>query len=446
MTVARRDYVAAVQSRYFQICVLVVPLIMVGSGLLGSEARMQKATRDQTFAVIDRTPGARFFPIIETAIKTRNDSDLVDARSGEKTKAAYRLEKVEPSAYTPEAMAQQRLELSKRVRNEELNGFLEIGPDVGQSEAPPGSERAELRFQAEGLGAASRVDSFPRLAERAINIELLQKRVADAGLTLAQAQQVLQPTLLQSRSLSFREPESGKITEERQESVVARYASMMVLVMLIYMGILLCSSFLIQAVLEEKMQRIVEVLLGSVSPFQLMMGKLLGLGAVSFTLVAIYAGGLYWAAQYMDWAEYLPTLEIVPWFLVFFILGILLYGSVAMALGAASTDLKEVNVLFTPVVIVAALPLILLPFVQDSPHGLLALAFSFFPPTTPTFMMARLVSPTGLPWWQPVLAALLMVATMLFCVWAAGRVFRVGLLVQGKGARFHEIVQWIIHG
>jgi ABC-2 type transport system permease protein len=296
------------------------------------------------------------------------------------------------------------------------------------------------------VAAEVRFDAFPRWAERVINETVRQKRCAAAGLSPVQMLEIERRVPLVSKTLSQENPKTGGIEETSEGSVLARYGSMMTLVMLMYLGIVLCASFTLQAVLEEKMQRIAEILLGSVRPFELMMGKLLGLGGASLTITVIYFGGLYWVARWFGWLDYLPSWDVMPWFFVFFVLGIMLYGSISMAMGASSTDMKEANMLFTPVLLVAILPLMLLPLIQDEPNGPLAIAFSLFPPTAPTFMMARMAFPSGLPIWQPIVGVVLLLGATLATVWGAGRIFRVGILMHGKGAKFGDLFKWLVQG
>src|SRR5262249_53686867 len=132
--------------------------------------------------------------------------------------------------------------------------------------------------------------------------------------------------------------------------------------MLMFMVIMVGATPLMQGVVEEKMQRIAEVLLGSVSPFQLMMGKLLGTVGVSLTLVAVYLGGAYIfalkseAAQKYGFIEHLPV-ELIAWFVVFQVLAVILYGSLFIAIGAACTDMKETQSLIWPVMLLATMPM-----------------------------------------------------------------------------------------
>lgn len=435
LTIARREYLAAVRSRYFVISITLVFLFTGGGMLLGKLAGKQKETREQKFAIIDRSPGEEYFKLLDTAVQKRNASELVDAKTSEQTKPAFRLEKTAPAA-SESAALQQRFELSERVRKSDLRGFLEIGPEEG---------KPALVFYSDADSLSPRLDSFSRWAERIINQNIQLKRFSDAGVNVQQLQAIIEPVPLRSKLLTERNAKTGQLEESSEGTGLAMHIVPMMLVMVMYMVILLCSSLMLQAVLEEKMQRIYEVLLGSVTPFELMMGKLVGMTGVSLTLTAVYMASGWWVARWYGVAELMP-LAIMPWVAVFLILGLFLYGSLCLALGSACSDLKEAQTMMTPIALLAVLPMFFLPFIQDEPNGALAVAMSLFPPATPMLMVARQVAPAGIPWWQPLLGVLIMTATTLACVWAAGRIFRVGILVQGKGAKMREMLQWMVQG
>ena len=215
--------------------------------------------------------------------------------------------------------------------------------------------------------------------------------------------------------------------------------------MLMFMMVLLGAVPAMQGIVEEKQQRIAEVLLGSVPPFQLMLGKLIGVVGVSFTVATFYLGGGYAVAAYFSMTALLAP-GIVIWFVLYMILASLMYGSLFMAVGAAANDMKETQSLQMPIMMTATLPLLLLGSVLRDPDGPIAIVGSFVPLSAPMLMIARLSSPGGVAWWQPALAAVGVLATALTCVWAAGRVFRVGLLMQGKGVKLSDLARWIVRG
>ncbi len=193
------------------------------------------------------------------------------------------------------------------------------------------------------------------------------------------------------------------------------------------------------------MQRIAEMMLGSIRPFELMMGKLVGLMGVSLTLAALYLGGAYWAAHHFGMMELIsPT--ILAWVRAYLILAILMYGALFIAVGAACADIRDTQTMLWPVMLLAMLPLFVWINVAKEPASTFATAISFIPTATPMLMLIRVAVPPGIAWWQPALGLVLMAVTTVFCVYAAGRIFRVGILMQGKGASVRDLARWVFRG
>ncbi len=158
-----------------------------------------------------------------------------------------------------------------------------------------------------------------------------------------------------------------------------------------------------QGVVEEKMQRIAEVLLGSVRPFQLMLGKLLGMTGVSLTIAARIPGRASTGRPSTTASRirrrracWRGSCSSRRW-------RRLMYGSLFIAIGAACTDMKETQNLLWPVMLLATMPMFLLGSVLQEPNSPVVTGLSFFPFATPMLMIARLAMPPGMPWWQPVL-------------------------------------------
>jgi ABC-type Na+ efflux pump permease subunit len=162
-------------------------------------------------------------------------------------------------------------------------------------------------------------------------------------------------------------------------------------------------------------------------------------------VVAVYLGGTYWVADYYGISDLLPG-RVLGWFLIYQVLAVIMYGSLFAAIGAACTDIKETQTLMLPVALLACLPLFFLRPVLEDPTSDLSAALSFIPFATPMLMTARQAMPAGVPTWQALLGVLGVLLTTAGCVYAAGRVFRVGMLLQGKGARFSDLARWIFRG
>jgi ABC-2 type transport system permease protein len=144
----------------------------------------------------------------------------------------------------------------------------------------------------------------------------------------------------------------------------------------------------------------------------------------------------------MGYVSAIPP-SLVAWFLVFLVLAMLIYGAASMAIGSACNDVKEAQNLMLPVMLPIMMPMFVMGAVVESPSSPLAVGMSLFPPATPLMMLLRVgLHPTP-PTWQVALSAVLTLLTTAFCVWAAGRVFRVGLLMQGKSASLGQMVRWV---
>jgi ABC-2 type transport system permease protein len=452
LVIASREYQAAVRTKAFLIGLLVLPVMMGGSIIVQMLLKDKVDLTEKPFALIDRTPGQQLLPHIQSALEVRNNKQIYDPDKPDKQiQPKFEIEAVAPSADSPEARAAQRHELSERVRKGKLFGFAEIGRDVLTPVPAPVGKTAPLPKPkgTPGQGAGSEVpdefallyqsnsptyDTFSRWLHGVVNEKVKDLRGRKAGLEPDKLKEVLQPVALNSRNL-----------EGKDENPVLALLMPGGLLILMFMMILLGATPLVQSVVEEKMQRIAEVLLGSVPPFQLMMGKLLGMAGVSLTLTACYLGGALWAAHHYDVAENL-TPALLAWFLIFQALAVIMYGSVFIAIGAACTDMRETQTLIWPVMLVACIPMFVWLNVVREPNGALALGLSYFPFSTPMVMVARQAVPPGIPWWQPALGVLLVLLTTVVCVYIAGRIFRVGILMQGKGAQVGELVRWVVRG
>jgi ABC-type Na+ efflux pump permease subunit len=176
-----------------------------------------------------------------------------------------------------------------------------------------------------------------------------------------------------------------------------------------------------------------------------MMGKLLGSVAVSLLLGFIYLSGGYALAAYWGYGGVL-TPGLVIAFLFYLVLAVLLFGSMFIAIGAACTDLKDAQNMMTPAMILVMFPLFMWIAVLRAPDSGLALAISLFPPSTPFIMLLRIALQPPPPLWQILLSAVLVCITVVLAVWAAGRIFRAGLLLHGKAATPREMLRWITAG
>jgi len=244
----------------------------------------------------------------------------------------------------------------------------------------------------------------------------------------------------------------------------------------IYLFIFIYGSQVMRGVIEEKTNRIMELMVSSIKPFELMMGKIIGIGSLALIqfLVWIGLGALIFtifSAVFIDPAmsdpamlngngvsdqlaalEEVPTFKIytslmtIPWakviisFLFYFIGGYLLYGALFAAIGSAVDKESDSQQFMLPITIPLILSLLVIIRALDNPDGPIATWMSMIPLTSPLVMMARV--PFDVEIWQLLLSMFILAVSFIFCVWLAAKIYRVGILMYGKKPTFKELYRW----
>ena len=247
---------------------------------------------------------------------------------------------------------------------------------------------------------------------------------------------------------------------------------------MLFMFIIIYGNMIMRSVIEEKTSRIIEVIISSVKPIQLMMGKIIGtslagitqfviwivLGSILMTIVSLVFGINFAEMQtpqqemmeqamqstdvqnqmqnLMTAIYNLPIANLIVAFILFFIGGYLLYSSLYAAIGAAVDNETDTQQFMLPIL----MPLILAVYVGvftviEDPHGTVSTVFSFIPFTSPVVMLMRI--PFGVPIWQQLIALLLLIGTFIFTVWFAAKIYRVGILMYGKKPSYKELYKWL---
>jgi ABC-2 type transport system permease protein len=282
---------------------------------------------------------------------------------------------------------------------------------------------------------------LPRFLDAAVGRAILAIRFQAAALDPVAVDRLVRTPGLATLGL-FERDASGGMTAAPEVDQLRVVAVPAVFMGLMFVIVLSSAPQLLNSVMEEKMSRISEVLISSITPFQLMMGKLLGSTAVSLLLAIIYVGGAYRLAVYWGYADAV-TLPMVTWFALFLVGAVLLFGAVFISIGAACTDLKDAQTMMTPAMLLIMLPVFTWTAVLRAPDSPLAVGLSLFPPATPFLMLLRIALKPAPPTWQIVLSLTLVTLTVIAAVWAAGKIFRTGILMHGKSASLGEMVRWV---
>ena len=252
------------------------------------------------------------------------------------------------------------------------------------------------------------------------------------------------------------EMQAKTINDKGEETVVGardriRQVAPMAFVYILWISIWAVAQGLMLSTIEEKSTRISEVLLSSVSPVQLMSGKILGVAATGLMTIATWVLSAFVAIKYLprlmgattttDFSVIVTDPVYMASFVIYFLLGYLFYASILMGIGSVVNTIQEAQALMMPVMMAMLLPLLAMVPIGRDPNGTFAKVMSWIPPFTPFVMMNRAAGPPTL--WEYIGTSILLLLAVWFALWAGTKVFRIGILMTGKPPKASEILQWI---
>ena len=432
-SIARAEYLEAVRSKAFLVALFLMPVLMGGSLAFQAAFHDYVDVADRACLVVDET--GRVWDVLERAVSSRNENEIFEAddENGDAEDAGDGAERAQTAPrfvlerYVPDGTEENlALLLSDRVRDEDMHGFLVIPEGV-----IAGSDRLEYQTD------EPTYTDLSGWLERRVSDIAQDIRFADAGVDRTQVASLSEPVRLTTRGLTTDEGE-GEI-----ENKLKTFGIPAIAMMILFLLVMTSAPQLMNQVLEEKMQRISEVLVSSVSPFQLMLGKLFGSVGVALTLAFIYLGGLYWATHHFGVSDFAPISAYV-WLVVMVVFAMLMYGSLFSALGSACSELRDAQTMMLPAMVIIMIPLFAASVILENPNGTVAQVLTYVPTATPIVFLIRLLAPPGPPAWEIVLALSMCVLTTLALVWASGRIFRIGVLSQGQTPTFRQLAGWIV--
>jgi ABC-type Na+ efflux pump permease subunit len=430
----RREYKTSVKSKGFIIGLVMAPIFVCGSLVAFLLLKDKVDTNDQRAVIIDRS-GVVAEAIIEAA-QVRNRDEIYNQETGKKTKPAYLFETIEPNIENPE---QQKLELSNQIKNNRYHAFIEIGTSV----VHPSSVIENNQIYYYSKNAA--MDDMRQWISWPINNQLRRLRLTEANIDQSTIPDLFHWVNVNGLELVSVDASTGDIQEAKQVSELQAILVPLFMMMLMFMMIMMNVPGMLQSVMEEKTQRISEVLLGAVSPVEFMFGKLLSGVAVAITISAVYFICGMIVVNYIGFQSLIPY-HILPWFLVYMILAIVMFGAFAAALGSACSEPKDAQSLTFPVIFPVIFPMFVYFPILKEPLGDFATILSLIPFFTPTLMTLRMATLGGVPLWQPIVGLFGMLLFTFIFVWFGARIFRVGILMQGMPPKLKNIIKWAIQG
>jgi ABC-2 type transport system permease protein len=457
--VAGREFAATVTTKGFVFGILITPLLMAAMIFLMPRIMMKAPPKIEGQVVIIDPTGA----VAPGVAAYLTPERFAERREG--TKRA--IEAVTPTVFRRQAAASP---VSDAAVKQSIDAALGTVPILQVVTMPGGSDlesaKAALKtpLPKQGGGPDTRLavvvvqPDAVRPAEGAVSFgtyELFVRAKVDdrlmddlhAGLRDAIVSARLQtsgldPVRIKSLT-SVPRPESRTVTAEgeRATNVAMNMLMPMAFMMLLFMSVMTSGQYLLTSTVEEKSNRVVEVLLSAVSAMELMTGKILGQMAVGLLILSLYAGlGLLALVSFATVGLIDPIL--IVFLLIFYVLAFFTFASLMAAVGSAVNEMREAQSLMMPIMMLLMVPMMLwLPLSRD-PNSMLAIVLSFVPPLSSFVMLLRMASQSPPPMWQTMVSIVIAIGGVCAAVWFAAKVFRVGLLMYGKPPTLATLVKW----
>ncbi len=473
LLIALREFLENVRTKGFWMGILLFPILIIVSGFLpGFLAR--KATATRNFVVLD--PAGHYLPLISAAVAQDDRSRQNRARLSEPTLDSKRskVSGIPTADPSPASAIRSRFRLVPTPsevtdRTELSDQEAALRPFLTHEHSGMGSSNSLFAAvviprdfgpgftNALRYWSANQADTDLRdLVEGTVRTEFRRHEYARLGLdssVIAQTEALRVPMAQLNPSKASGSERVGLADQLTQWAPSA-------FVYLLWVAIFAVSQMLLNSVIEEKSNRLIEVLLSSVTPAQFMMGKLLGIAAVGSVMLTAWLGSLFSVALWQSHvaaahavagsaASELPAAVVslignswlLPAFVFYFVCGYLLYAGIFLTIGSLCNTIKDAQNLMGPMMLILMVPLFLMPFIPRDPNGPLASALSWIPLYTPFVMMNRVAARP--PLWEVIGTSLGLVGFIGLVLWGCGRVFRLAILRTGQPPRLLELFRWI---
>ncbi len=420
ISVIKREYIQIVRTKGFIIGTILGPVLMAAFIVVPIIVQFVSVDKQENIGVVDLS-GAVFMELDK-----KLDQKLKDGSR------RYILQKFEI-----EENVEQLLEkLNKKVLEKELTAYIHIPENITKGGVAEYVSEHVSDFDKQGN------------INQALSSIIIEKRLRGEGLDPEKIGQYMRPVKLDTKKVTTRGVE---------RDVGGTFIIAFVLALILYMTVIFYGQIILRGVIEEKSSRVVEIVLSSLRPFQLMAGKILGIAAVGFTQYAIWALFGIAATRYSGnvvsrfFPEaaglQIPTIPayIFIYFIIFFILGYFLYGTMYAGIGSMVNNEKEAQQLVMPVTMFLVVPIMLMWFIIRNPDSSVSVVLSLVPFFSPILMLLR-ISVLLPPFPQIAASIVLLIFTTVLMIWVSAKIYRVGILMYGKRPGFAEIIKWMRYG
>jgi ABC-2 type transport system permease protein len=443
LAIIKREYLQRVRTKMFIIFTIIGPLLMAMFTVLPGLIFALKTGGATRLAVVDQS-GKLYERVRETLGNEQREEKKPDStatappamnetpeermkKAGKSLIGSYAVEQVAANGRPVDAIRQ---ELESRIEQNQLDGYIIIPANVDAG--------GKVEYYARNV---SDVITREQIKD-SLNEAVRDARLAEANISKERMREI-------NKEIEFSARKAGVAPGEEDSG--SGFWLVFVVGFLIYIMIIMYGQVILAAVIEEKETRIAEVLFSSVGSFQLMMGKLIGVSLVALTQYAIWGLAVLAFAIYGVSALASSGLEItfphlapsvILYLFVFFLLGYFVYATIYALVGAMVTTTQEGGQVALPVMFLLIIGFYLAFPVIRSPNSSFSFWVSMVPFFSPITMPVRIITQTP-PFWQIALSILIAVGTVVFLVWLAARIYRIGMLMYGKRATIPEVMRWI---
>ncbi len=406
LTVMRWEYLTRIRSKWFVISTVIIPLIIIASMFIPTLIMTGPDTEAKVIAVVDGT--SDLGNILERA--------LIERYKLKDGSPKYQVVLLQGGNFN--SLKEQASEL---LDSDVIFSYLVIPGNVMDSN--------EVRYYARNLGNFKDQEQI----NRAVNRVISRQRMIAAN---------FDPKVINflSREVDLKMLETGKGGEEKEGSEIISYLTPIIFVLMLFFAIFMSSQILLRSVIEERTNRLLEILLSSITPGELMSGKIIGLGLLGLTQLALYLIVGYFASSYKG-IQIVTSLNVIL-FLIYFVLGYLLYASIFASIGTIFNSEHEAQQLSSFLSIICVIPIMLSSYVIANPQSTTTTILSFIPIVTPFFMILRIGIEMP-PLWELFGTIGVLILFVWLTMLAAGKIFRVAVLIYGKRPTLPEIWQWV---
>ncbi len=420
LLVIKREYIQIVRTKGFIIGTILGPVLMAAFIVVPILVQFISVDKQETIGVVDLSR------VVFLELDKKLDQKLKDGSR------RYLLQEFLPHENVDELLE----ELNGKIRAKELTAYIYIPENI--------AEGGVAEYVAEHVSDFDKQGNI----NQALSSIIIERRLRGEGLNPEKIGQYMRPVRLDTKKVTTRgvERDTG-----------GTFMISFVLVLILYMTVIFYGQIILRGVIEEKSSRVVEIVLSSLRPFQLMAGKILGIAAVGFTQYAIWALFGIAATRYSGnlISRFFPAAANFPmptipsyifvYFIIFFILGYFLYGTMYAGIGSMVNNEKEAQQLVMPVTMFLIVPIMLMTFVIRSPDSSVSVVLSLIPFFAPILMLLR-ISVLLPPFPQIAASIVFLILTTVLMIWISAKIYRVGILMYGKRPSFAEIIKWMRYG